>query len=111
MEGVFLYQRNIRSGTWEVAEYKVRRDYTDGKPLSSSPWLCGALKVILRNEQARIYSISSTPITPCCSSLIIRIDAKQCHGHLAITLAPTRMNWAILITAFTLHCRASSVCL
>jgi hypothetical protein len=35
-EGVFLYQRDMRSGTWDVAEYKILRN-NGGRPLELQP--------------------------------------------------------------------------
>jgi hypothetical protein len=78
---------------------------------TSLPGLWGALKVILRHEHARRDRLSRTPITPCGARVILRIDAKQGHGHRALTLAPPRMHGALLLPACTLHGLASSVCL
>jgi hypothetical protein len=35
-EGVFLYQRDIRTGTWDVAEYTIERD-AKRKPVELTP--------------------------------------------------------------------------
>jgi hypothetical protein len=37
IDGVFLYQRNIPSGKWDVAEYKILKD-TDGKQIELKPF-------------------------------------------------------------------------
>jgi hypothetical protein len=37
IDGVFLYQRNIPSGKWDVAEYKILKD-TKGKPVELKPF-------------------------------------------------------------------------